>query len=542
MRSHLTSSSCANLPRRTRAARRAGVPAALAFPAVALAAAVAFAPRAAAAPQGAGAPTPVPAPGTTLTIYSSADPAGFDPRQFVDQARAGGGAAFASQVPGFGVVRDVRMLEVKEMDGGRLQALMTDVAQFMDPTTVSFTDLTDPATQVRNQAFQFDLVSPEKLLEKYLGRPITVSVTEGMQPRSVSGTLLSATGGRLVLQGASGVQIVPAHAARVELANLPAGLLTRPTLVWDLTDTKTGPHLVQLAYQTAGLTWRADYNLVVNADDTSADLGAWVTILNLSGAGWKDAGLKLVAGDVNKVQPPERTDLLMLGVEAGTAGPNGGFQEKTFFEYHLYTLPRRTDVLANSSQQLVLFPTATQVPVTKLMVMQGGPEYGGWGPQTDRAWGAGEKVNVQVFFRFTNSRASRLGVPLPAGKVRLYKADSDGSLEFIGEDVIGHTAREEKVLVKAGNAFDVVGERTQVDFSLDTGRKEMTESIRVEVRNRKDAPATVVVRERLARWSGWEITARSQDFRKINASTIEFDVPLAANETKSVTYTVKYRW
>lgn len=484
-------------------------------------------------------------PNSTLTIYSSADPAGFDPRQFADMARAGGNVNFAWQVPGFGVVRERRNITIPEAGpNGGSTVLITDVAQFIDPTTVSFVDLSTPATTVRSQTFQFDLVNSQKLLERYLSLPIRVSVDEGQQPRIFEGTLLSATGGSIVLQTKDGVRILPANDARIELGELPGGLLTKPTLVWDLVTPEPGEHTVLLSYQTAGLTWRADYNLTVNADDTTANLSAWVTILNLAGGSWKDAGLKLVAGDVQRItaqQPMMPRSMMARGGVAMEA--DLGFEQRSFFEYHLYALPRRVDIDANSSQQLVLFPAVADVPIEKVLIMHATPEFGGWGAaMTDRGFGSGQPVQIQVFFRLINSRDNRMGMPLPAGKVRAYKADTDGSLEFVGEDLIKHTPRDEKVMVKVGNSFDVVGERTVTDFTVDTTRKQMNETVTLQVRNRRDAPSTVVIRENLYRWTNWNMTKQSQEFVKVNANTVEFTVTLGANETKDVTYTVQYSW
>ncbi|MBX3354320.1 MAG: DUF4139 domain-containing protein [Phycisphaeraceae bacterium] len=484
-------------------------------------------------------------PSAVLTVYSSADPGSFDPRQFADMARAGGNVNFAWQVPGFGVVRETRRITIPPPGpNGGSTVLFTDVAQFIDPTTVSFRDLSHPDTVVRSQSYQFDLVNSQKLLERYLSQPIRVTIDDGQQPRTFAGTLLSATGGSIVLQSAEGVQILPAGSARIELSELPGGLLTRPTLVWDLLTRTPGEHEVQLSYQTAGLTWRADYNLTISPDETKADLSAWVTLLNMAGGSWKDAGLKLVAGEVQRIQPRQAMprSMMMRGAAAAEA-MDLGFEEKSFFEYHLYTLPRRVDIDANSSQQLVLFPAVADVPVEKVLIMHGTPEFGGWGaPMTDRGFGSGQPVQIQVFFRLVNSRENRMGMPLPAGKVRAYKADSDGSLEFIGEDLIKHTPRDEKLMIKLGNAFDVVGERTVTDFTVDNNRRQMSETIKLEVRNRKDAPSTVTIRENLYRWTNWSITRQSQDFTKVNANTIEFTVNLAANETKEVTYTVQYTW
>lgn len=483
--------------------------------------------------------------GATLTVYSSADPGSFDPRQFADMARAGGNQNFAWQVPGFGVVRETRKLTIPAPGpNGGSTVLFTDVAQFIDPTTVSFRDLSNPDTIVRGQSYQFDLVNAQKLMERFLDRPIRVTVTEGQQTRDHEGTLLSATGGSIVLKTGNGVEVVPAADARVGLGELPGGLLTKPTLVWDLVTSSPGEHTVQLSYQTAGITWRADYNLTVNADDNKADLSAWVTLLNLAGGSWTDAGLKLVAGDVQRIQPPHARGMPMGAMAMRTeAAQDAGFEERSFFEYHLYTLPRRVDIAANSSQQLVLFPSVLDVPVEKVLIMHATPEFGGWGaPMIDRGFGSGQPVQIQVFFRLVNARDNKLGMPLPAGKVRVYKADKDESLEFIGEDLIKHTPRDEKVMVKVGNSFDVVGERTVTDFTVDNNRKQMTETVRLQVRNRKDTPSTVVIRENLYRWTNWSIVKQSQEFAKVNANTIEYTVTLAANETKDVTYTVQYSW
>jgi hypothetical protein len=481
-------------------------------------------------------------PGTSLTIYSSADPAGFDPQQFAAQQRAGYNPQFASQVPGFGIVRQTRSLAVQ---AGTFDVPFTDVAAFIDPTTVGFVDLTDPSTTVLEQNFQFDLVSPEKLYEKYLGREIKVDVAMGDETESVQGTLLSANQGQFVLQTKDGVRVVPAGGAQVQLGELPGGLLTKPTLVWKLNAKSTGDHLVRTTYQTSGMTWRADYNLVLDASDTSADLSAWVTLLNLSGASFPDTQLKLVAGEVQRIQPQPR--IMARGVEmmamADAAG-SGGFEEKQLFEYHLYTLPRKTDVLANTSQQIALFPPKPGVKVAKELVLPPvGFMWNGSEPILDRGWGVGQKQKVGVFVSFRNDEKSGLGLPLPKGKIRAFKRDdADGSLEFVGEDLIDHTPRNETVRIKLGDAFDVTAERTQVDFTVDTARRTMTESWRVTLKNAKTEAQVVDVREALHRWTNWEITAKSLDFTRLDARTVRFAVTVPADGESTLEYTVKYTW
>ena len=478
--------------------------------------------------------------GVSLTVYSSADPAGFDPRQFLEQQQAGWGMVMG--VPGFGLVRETRKVEVPKGGG---QLAFTDVAAFIDPTTVSFADLTDPATAVLEQRFEFDLVSAEKLLERYVDRPVHALVDMQGGPLKVSGTLLAARGGTLVLQKENGVEMVPQATSAVTLGELPGGLRTRPTLLWNLASPSGGAHDVRIGYQTGGLTWRADYNLTVDASNSRADLSAWVTLLNVCGRSFEKANLKLIAGDVQRVQPGVGRGRPVAAMAMMEKADSAGFQEKAFGEYHLYTLPRAIDLPQNASEQIALFPSIVEIPVEKLLVYQGASVgwYGNPQPIDAREFGQAGNTKVDVFVRLVNDQKSRLGMPLPAGKMRVFQRDdADGALEFVGEDLIGHTPRDEKVLVKLGSSFDVVGERTQTAFKIDAARRTMTESFKIEIRNRKDAPATVLVREPLYRWSNWEIPASSQPFEKVNASTIQFTVDAAPNTVRAITYTVQYGW
>lgn len=485
----------------------------------------------------------------SLTVYSTADPAQFDPQQFIAQQRMGYDPNFVWQVPGFGVVKRV---ESVAFDEGMQEIAFTDVAQFIDPTTVSFLDLQSPeATTVLEQQFKFDLVSPEKLVENYLGREITLMLPREdgtYEPRS--GTLLSATQGHFVLENeGEGVELIPRNGdVQVQLGELPGGLITKPTLLWLVNSEEAGARPVRTTYQTGGITWQAAYNLVLAEDEQSASLGAWVTLMNLSGASYPDAKLKLIAGDVQRIQPPRpemmhRRDHYAMEMAAADAG----FEEKPFFEYHLYTLPRRTTVHQNSTQQITLFPTAHDVNVEKVLVYYGLPEAAQWGtfpkPRVDRDLGGQSNTKVDVYVQFDNAEENSLGVPLPRGKMRVYKEDqADGTLEFVGEDLIDHTPRNEEVLIKLGQAFDVVGERTQVDFSIDQRAHTMTETFRIQVRNHKDEPVTVQIRENLYRWTNWEIVEASDEWEKVDARTIHFPVEVPAGGEKTVTYTVRYTW
>ncbi len=484
---------------------------------------------------------------TAVTVYSSADPAGFNPQQFIAQQQQGYNPNFAWQVPGFGVVKVERTVD---LDAGYNVLRFTDVAQFIDPTTVSITDMTDPdGFTVLEQNFQFDLVNTQKLYERYIDREVGLQVVEDGKPAVIHGKVLAVRGGMFILQTADGLEFVPQGSGRIQLPPLPLGdLVTKPTLVWKLHANKGGRHTLRTTYQTDGITWRSDYNLVLNEDDTEADLGAWVTLMNLSGTAYKNARLKLIAGDVQRVAPQQpMSPYALRSMSSMEQAGAAGFQEKAFFEYHLYTLPRRTDILANTTQQITLFPTAHDVSVEKVMVYYGLPAQARWwvfpSPQTDRNLGTQSNRKVDVYVRFKNDRASNLGMPLPKGKVRVYKEDeADGSLEFVGEDIIDHTPKDEEVLVKVGQAFDVVGERTQTDFQANYGAHWIVESFEIKLRNHKEDPVKVIVKENLFRWVNWEITKSSQPHKKIDARTIHFDLKVPRDGERVITYTVRYTW
>ena len=486
-------------------------------------------------------PQDKPTAGVALTVYSSADPASFDPQRWMQQQRQGNDNVWG--VPGYGVVKVVRSVEMPKGSG---VLSFTDVAAWIDPTTVAFLDLDDPKTTVIEQSFQFDLVSPSKLTERYLGRQVVIRSPIADTFSVYEVTLLSATQGQFVVQMEDGVHIVSATGAQITLGELPGGLLTKPTLNWKIANSSGGTHLTRTTYQTAGMTWRADYNLVLDGTDSAADMSAWVTLMNLSGASFMDADLKLVAGDVHRIEPQGGgSGGRMLGAPRVMAmADEGGFEEKSFFEYHLYTLPRKTDVLQNSSQQIALFPPVANFKVVKEMIFD---FTGGMGvssePMMDRAFVFGAQGKPSVFVHFENKKDEGLGMPMPAGKVRVYKIDpADDTLEFIGEDLIAHTPRNETVRIKLGEAFDVVGERTRTDFQLDSAAKRMSETFRIEVRNQKSTTQSVVVLERMFRWTNWKIEKASAKFDKKDASTVAFSVDVPAEGKKVIEYTVQYSW
>ena len=481
------------------------------------------------------------AAGNALTIYSTAQPGAISPELY----RSGGRG---QAIPGYAVVRHEREIALNR---GRNSVRFTDVAAYIDPTTVMFASLTDPAgTSVVEQNFQFDLVNQAKLLEKYIDRTIKVDQVRGQGVETFSGTLLSTAGGMILKRDDGTVQLLP-HNAGVTLPSLPGGLITRPTLVWDLSAKQPGTHRTRVSYQTTGITWWTDYNLTYsdgsNANSCKLDVGAWVSIINQSGASYPDAKLKLIAGDVQRARLPGRGDApRSVAKLAAREEKDNGFAEKAFFEYHLYTLGRPTTLPDNSTKQIELFPAARSVPCEKTLVYYGlTPGYYGHSasPLTDRNYGVQSNRKVDVYLGFRNAADHNMGVPLPAGRIRVSKLDAaDKTLEFIGEDTIDHTPKNEKVLIRLGSAFDVVGERRQVDFRVDTSRKTMGEDIEIKLRNQKKEPVTVIVKENLYRWVNWQITSKSHDFDKQDARTVHFPVKIAAGGEVTLRYSVQYTW
>jgi hypothetical protein len=481
---------------------------------------------------------------TAITIYSSAQPGAISPEFY--RPVPGQGVPNAMSVPGYALVRDEREMNIRQ---GRSQISFTDVAALIDPTTVTFSSLSDPQTRVLEQNFQFDLVSSQKLLLKFIDREITVDKSAGNSVTQITGTLLSASD-NIVLRGKDGtIYSLPSYTS-VKFPELPGGLNTRPTLVWDVQSGRGGAHNTRVTYQTGGITWWADYNLIFNegADANSGllDLSAWVSIINQSGATYDNAKLKLIAGDVHRAQPEmagfDRRDMLMKA--AAAPAESTGFVQKDFFEFHLYTLGRATTLPNNSTKQIELFDQAKQIPARKILHYYGAQNpYFASSPYTDRDMGIAMNKKVDVYLEFKNDKAFGLGVPLPAGRLRVSQLDqADDSLEFIGEDIIDHTPKDEQVRVKLGSAFDVVGERRQVDFTVDSKARWMEEEIEVKLRNHKAQPVEVLVKENLYRWTNWKILTKTHNFVKEDARTIHFPVKVPKDGETVVRYRVRYSW
>jgi len=480
---------------------------------------------------------------TALTIYSTTRP-GAVPADLYRPLPGQGNIYNGQAVPGYAMIRQERMVDLNK---GVNRLNFRDVAAYIDPTTVTFESLTAPnATRVIEQRFEFDLVSTEKLMQRYIDQVITVDQLAGDKVVPIKGKLLSTLGG-LVLASDNGELHAITSYQNVHFPTLPGGLMTRPTLVWDVDAGRGGRENTRITYQTAGITWWADYNLVwangADANHGTLDVGAWVSILNRSGTTYGDAKVKLIAGDVNRVVPvqAQRARLDELRV----AGQEANFAEQSFFEFHLYTLGRNTTVADNSTMQIELFPKVRQVPAQKLLVYYGQqPGYGFQpSPAVDRNYGPPMNKKVDVYLKLENRSQAGLGVPLPAGRVRVSQLDKkDDALEFIGEDVIDHTPKDEAVLVKLGSAFDVVGERRQVDFQVDSAARHMDETIEIKIRNHKTEPVDVIAREVLFRWARNDVTEASQRYNRVDARTVEFPMTIGKDGEGTVRYKVRYSW
>ncbi len=413
------------------------------------------------------------------------------------------------------LVREVRTLTLEK---GVREINFQDVAAQIDPTSVYFKSLTAPQdVTILEQNYEYDLVNSTRILQKYLDQEIRLEAKEGA---SYSGTLLSSAGNDVILRESDGtVRIVNRNTVEnMSFPKLPAGLITRPTLVWKIDCRKSGEHKTEVGYLTNGIQWHAEYVGIVDKEDAQIDLGGWVSLDNKSGTSYENAKLKLVAGDVHRARK-ERPYGVQLEVARAQQAPDT-FEEKAFFEYHLYTLQRPATVADNQVKQLSLFPS-TPVKVRKKFVYDGARH--------------GKKVNVNL--EFENRKQAGLGMPLPKGKLRVYKQDEDASLVFIGEDFIDHTPKNEKVRVYVGDAFDVVGERTQQDRRT-IGKSSWEENWQIELRNHKEETVEIVVVEHLGK--DWEIIRNSLEYRKKDAQTIEFVVTVAANAKLTIDYVVRY--
>jgi len=453
-------------------------------------------------------------------------------------AAQGEGVELAVYNQNLALVKDRRTLD---LSAGLNEVRFVDVAAQIDATSVHFRSLTDPdGTTVLEQNYEYDIVGSTKLLSKYVDQEIAVVTEDGQE---YVGTLLSGAED-VILQAADG-QVTVLKLDRIKeftFPALPEGLITRPTLVWQVESAQGGSQDVEVAYLTGGVNWQADYIVVLADDESSIDLDGWVSLDNRSGTSYKDAKLKLIAGDIHRAATADYAVEREVFFEAAPAA-EPQVEERGFFEYHLYEVQRPVTVKDQQTKQIE-FVTASGVSVDKFFVYDGAQIgfAGAYQPVDDPAYGTASNKKVMVMLEFTNGEEEGLGVPLPKGTLRVYKSDIDGSTLLIGEDSIDHTPKDEQVRLYIGDAFDVVGERVQTNFQVEYDEDWMEESYEITLRNHKEEDIEVRVVEHMFRWTEWKILESSHDYEKTDAQTLEFRVPVEAGGETVVSYTVRYEW
>ena len=417
-----------------------------------------------------------------------------------------------------GVIRENRSIETKQ---GISEIRIADVAERIDPTSVHIR----LDGSVLEQNYQYDLVSLNKILEKYIDKQIQLTGKEG---KFFEGTLLSVNNNQIVLRQKDGGLLMLPKLDEYQLlvGSLPEGLITKPTLVWTIDTKKTGRQDAELSYMTSGMNWHAEYVAVLNNDDTKMDLNSWVSIVNSSGATYKDATLKLVAGDVNFVSDAGAMDEMNKSMRYTLAesAPSQQFREKEFFEYHIYNLQRQTTIANNETKQISLFE-ASDVKVTKKFLLKSNNYASG-------------KMKVAVVVEFENKEKNKLGIPMPKGKVRMYKSDGE-SVEFIGEDMIDHTPKDEKLKLKVGDAFDIVAEQKEEEQKKIYDRVAEHRYL-ITLKNRKSEDVEIEVERQLG--YNWEILESSHKYDKKDAQTLLFKVNVKKGEEEEVRFRVRYAY
>jgi len=432
------------------------------------------------------------------------------------------------------LVRDVRQLL---LPSGDFRLKFMDIAATVNPATVHFRSLTEPEKLgVLEQNYEYDLLEPAKLLHKYVGKEVTLvrSYQENgtTKREEVKATLLADNNGPVWKIGNDIVTGMYAESYR--FPEVPANLFDRPTLLMSLDNSGARKHQIEASYLAANLSWNADYVLTVAREDKAADLDGWVTLANNSGTAFHNARLQLVAGDLNRLPANGRNDVMEMRAMSKAAPAPANFQQENFSEYHLYTLGRRTSVEDKETKQISLLQ-GSAVPVQKVFVVNGQNFYyhNQYNP------GSPQKDPVMVFYKFKNEEKTGLGMPLPAGNVRVYQKDSKGGVLFIGEDHIDHTPKDETITVHIGNAFDVIAERKQTDYKrIDNHTWEM--EFEITLRNHKDTPITVEVNEPIG--GDWDMLSSTYKYTKTAAWAAQFRVPVEKNGTSVLKYRIRARW
>jgi hypothetical protein len=428
------------------------------------------------------------------------------------------------------LVRDVRNLQLARGTGN---LRFMDIAATVNPATVHFRSLTEPSrVSVLEQNYEYDLLEPDKLLRKYVGREVTLmrNRTEGGTTRQeeVKALLLSYNTAPVWQIGNEIVTGIGAD--HIRFPELPQTLYSRPTLIWTVQNDGAAKHRVEASYLASRLKWSADYVLTVARDDKAADLNGWVTLTNGSGTAFRNARLQLVAGDLNRV----RQQLAKMSADIAERRPEAqaaSMTQEAFSDYHLYTMGRKTTINNSQTKQVSLLE-GTGVPTVKRYVVEGQNYY----YHNQHHPGSPIKDLVQVYYQFKNEAKSGLGIPMPAGVLRVYQQDSKGGVQFVGEDRIMHTPKDETLNVKIGNAFDVVCERNQIDFEKIAGNVYEFD-YEITLRNHKASAITVEVNEPIG--GTWRMLRSSHEWKKTAAWAAQFTVPVAADGTAVLKYRVR---
>jgi len=429
-----------------------------------------------------------------------------------------------------GLVKDTRQIKIPK---GTHELKFMDVASQIIPTSVHIKSLIAPESlQVLEQNYEYDLLNPQKLLDKFVGKEVKLYQKNPYTEREdvVTAVLLSNNGGAIFRINN---EITFGHPGRIIFPGVPENLISKPTLVWLLENSLSSPQKVEASYLTNGITWRADYVVTLNEKDDKADLSGWVTIDNRSGATYKEAKLKLVAGDVNRVKDEQEYKYKMMRVAEAAAAPAKQFVEESFFEYHIYTLQRPSTIKENQTKQISLV-NADSIPVKKELEFRGANYY-----YTGKYGDPISNQKVGVFVEIQNKKDQNLGIPLPKGTVRVYKHDAEGSLQFVGEDSIDHTPKDEKIRIKLGDAFDVVGTRKQMDWKK-IASDTYEAGFEISLRNHKKEDIIVKVIEPIP--GDWTMLSNSHDYKKTAAFTAEFDIPIPKDKETKLTYRVRMRY
>jgi hypothetical protein len=431
------------------------------------------------------------------------------------------------------LIRDVRNLS---LPSGQFRLKLMDIAATVNPATVHFRSVTEPEKLgVLEQNYEYDLLEPAKLLHKYVGKEVTLTrsyMENGTTKREdIKATLLADNNGPVWKIGNDIVTGMFGESYR--FPEVPANLFDRPTLLMTLENSGSHKQQIEASYLAGNLSWNADYVLTIVRDDQAADLDGWVTLVNNSGTAFHDARLQLVAGDLNRIQPSaalmEARDMAMSKAVRAVQ-----FAQENFSEYHLYTLGRKTSVEDKESKQISLLQ-GSGIPVEKRFVVNGQNFY----YHNQQNPGSPIKDNVMVYYKFRNEEKSGLGMPMPAGNVRVYQKDSKGNILFVGEDRIDHTPKNEALNIHIGNAFDVISERKQTDYKrIDNNVWEM--EFEITLRNHKDTPINVEVNEPIG--GDWQMLTSSYKYTKSAAWAAQFNLPVAANGTSVLKYRIRAHW